>query len=234
MNKPTSVVIIAIVTGLVTALVFERQARTSLNQELRSLGLQVQELAGQVTALQQERERALPPPGLAAVNADEMAELARLRAEVRQLRESLAQLELANAGLSNQVAIARGTDVPFVYPDATKRKDYALAGYSTPQSALQSVLWAITQMDGKAFQGSLTGTMAEGFAPQFQELPEGVMPGGFRNGAMFKASGFRVLEEKPLSDAELVLKVFLEGSRVVIKPVFRKDNGEWKWARNEN
>ena len=50
---------------------------------------------------------------------------------------------------------------------------------------------------------------------------------------MFKASGYRVLEETPLSDEELLLKVFLEGSRVMIKPVF-KDLGEWKWARNEN
>jgi hypothetical protein len=43
-----------------------------------------------------------------------------------------------------------------------------------------------------------------------------------------------VLEETPLSDEQLRLKVFLEGSRIVIKPVFRKEGGEWKWERNEN
>jgi hypothetical protein len=95
------------------------------------------------------------------------------------------------------------------------------------------VLWAITQSDTKAFQAGLAGDMADAFARQFQDLPEGVMPGGFKNGAMFKASGYRVLEEAAISEEELRLKVFLEGARIVIKPVFRKIGEEWKWARNE-
>jgi hypothetical protein len=128
---------------------------------------------------------------------------------------------------------AKGADVPFIYADATRRRDYTFSGYTTPQSALQSVLWAITQMDAKAFQASLTGEVAAGFTSQFKDLPEGVMPGGFKNGAMFKASGFRILEETLLSEKELRLKVFLEGTRLVIKPVFRKVGGEWKWAWNE-
>jgi hypothetical protein len=48
---------------------------------------------------------------------------------------------------------------------------------------------------------------------------------------MFKAAGFRILEETPVSTEELRLKVFLEGTGVVIKPVFTNVGGEWKWAR---
>jgi hypothetical protein len=49
---------------------------------------------------------------------------------------------------------------------------------------------------------------------------------------MFKATGFRVLEETPVSQDEVHLKVFLEGSRETIKPVLQRIGGEWKWAGN--
>jgi hypothetical protein len=156
-----------------------------------------------------------------------------MRSEMNELQTRLAELGQATASLSNQLATARGDNIPFVYADATKRKDYIQAGYLTPQSAFQTLLWSISKLDAKAFQASLTGTMESVFARDFQELPEGVMPGGFRNGAMYKASGFRVLEETPLSADETRVKVFLEGARTTVTPVFKRVNGEWKWSRNE-
>ena len=60
------------------------------------------------------------------------------------------------------------------------------------------------------------------------------MPGGYKNGALFRAAGYRVLEETPLSDDETRLKVFLEGRQnMALKLVFKKVNGEWKLARTE-
>jgi len=121
-----------------------------------------------------------------------------------------------------------------VYPDSRRKKDYAFAGYAAPQSSLQSLLWAITQSDPKAFQASLAAEMASAFASQFQDLPEGVMPGGFKNGSMYQASGYRVLEETPLPNDEVRVKVFLEGKpKVTVKLVFKKVGDQWKWARNE-
>ena len=234
MKKLLAVVVSAIGLGLVFLLVCERHARVSLRDELRSLRLQMQELAEQETVLRQEQQRAVSSTSLPVDTPHETAETTRLRDEIRQLRARLTEVEGATAGISNQIAADQGANIPLVYPDATKRKEYALAGYATPQSALQSVLWAIREMDAKTFQASLTDTVAETFAQQFHELPEGVMPGGFRNGAMFKASGFRVLEESPVSDDEMRVKVFLEGTSVVIQPVFKRVGGDWKWARNEH
>ena len=123
---------------------------------------------------------------------------------------------------------------PFIYPDSKRKKDYIFSGYTAPQSALQSVLWALTQSDARAFKASLAPEMVAAFASQFQDLPEGVMPGGFRNGAMYQAAGFRVLEETAISNDETQLKVFLEGKpKIAIKLIFKKIGDEWKWARNE-
>ena len=233
MNNFKAIAVSAIILALFIGLLVEHRSRTVLNEEMLSLKSELKQLAERLNTSQQQHTTALESPTQIATPPERTEELLALRAEITALRQRLADLELANSAVSNLLASAKGADVPFVYPDATKRKDYAFNGYSTPQSAFQSLLWSITQLDAKAFQASIAGEMATGFASQFQDLPEGVMPGGFKNGAMFKANGYRVLEETPLSDEELRLKVFLEGSRVVIKPVLRRVGGEWKWSRNE-
>ncbi len=222
-----------LVAVLAFAVIQQRQATARMREALRAVELRVADLAEEVSSLQQEQHRAAALADASEAKPDDTSRLTRLQEEVARLREELTQLARANAAISNEIASARGANIPFVYPDSTKRKDYAFAGFSTAQSALQSALWAITQMDAKTYLSCLTGRNAEMSAQQFQDLPDGVMPGGFRNGAMFKASGFRVLEETPLPNDEVHLRVFLEGSRTVIKPVFQKIGGEWKWSSNE-
>ena len=191
----------------------------------------------QLPALQKDRARipvAEVQPAAAPLPENQLAELTRLRADLGQLRDRLAQLELAWTAMSNHLASATGANEPFIYPDSKRKKDYAFGGYAAPQSALESLLWAMTQSDAKTFKASLAPEMASAFAPQFQDLPEGVMPGGFKNGAMYQASGYRVVEETALSNEETRLKVFLEGKpKIAVKLVFKKIGDEWKWARNE-
>ena len=234
MKKPAIFVILIVAALLVTAVIREHQANVSLKGAVGMLQTRMQELTEQVVALQNEKQRAVVLPATSMEKTDDRDEWGRLRGEVARLQERLAGVERANAGISNEIAVARGANIPFVYPDSTKRKDYAFTGYATPQSGFQSALWAITQMDAKAFLSSVTGQNAEMWAEELKDLPDGVMPGGFRNGAMFKATGFRIVEETPASQDEVHLKVFLEGSRITIKPVLQRVGGEWKWARNDN
>lgn len=233
MNKTFLLIIIALVLGLIFPWARQRQSNAVLQTEMHSLQTQIKDLAGQVTSLRQMRQRTAPPQTIPVESPETGAELSRLRNEVDELHSRLAELGRHTASLSNQLAAARGENIPFVYADSTKRKDYAPAGYTTPQSAFQTLLWSISKLDARTFQASLTGGIAETFAPDFKELPEGVMHGGFRNGAMYKASGFRVLEETPISADETRLKVFLEGARTTVQPVFKRVNGEWKWSSNQ-
>ena len=193
----------AIIVVLIIGLLVEHQFRTVLTEEMLSLKSELQKLAERATASQEERAAApeSPPPG--GIPPHQAAGFSALHAEVADLRRRLSDLEHASATVSNLVASAKGVDAAFVYPDATQRKEYAFSGHSSPQSAFESVLWAITQLDAKTLQASVGGDVAAGFASQFQDLPEGVMPGGFKNGAMFRAIGYRVLEETQLSDEEL-------------------------------
>lgn len=231
MSRLTVIAVSALVITLITGLISEHQARTALSEDLASVKAEAQRLAQQVAVLQREQSRTGERRQFASAG-EQSPELARLRALIGELHGRLSELERASAAFSNAMAAAKPADVPFVYPDATRRADYAFKGYHTPQAALQSVLWTITQLDARTHQASLTGPMADTFATAIEDLPEGVMPGGYKNGAMYRATGYRILEETPLSDEELLLKVFLEGAQIVIKPVFKLVDGEWKWARN--
>src|SRR5262249_42410416 len=157
------------------------RAKADMQEKLRSLQSQVDELAGNVAMLQEQQRRPGELPRVIPEPEDVTAKLKALGAEVAQLRNTLATAERATAQVSNQLAAARGPEIPFVYADSTKRADYTFSGYGTPQATVQSVLWAIKQSEAKAFLQSITGTIAEVFSNQFAELPDGVMPGGFRN-----------------------------------------------------
>ena len=170
-------------------LFIEHKAHKRLEQEVTGMRLQLAWL----TAFQQEfsnrlAQAAQPAPPLLRPTEIDLSELMRLRAEIRQLRDRLMQVERVSEAVSNRLAEASGANTPFVYADSTKRKDYAFSGYAAPQSAFQSMLWAITQSDVKAYRESLGPEMAAMFAEQYKDMPEGVMPGGFKNGMMYKAS----------------------------------------------
>ena len=237
MSRFSASALTLIALGLGVGLILQHQARTRLSSEILSLRSEVAQLAEQVASLQKENTRAPiseVQPAAAPLPENQLTELARLRADLNLLRERLAQLELAWIAMSNQLASANGANDPFIYPDSRRKKDYAFSGYAAPQSALQSLLWAMTQSDAKTFKASLAPEMTGAFAAQFQDLPEGVMPGGFKNGAMYQASGYRVLEETALPNEETRLKVFLEGKpKIAVKLVFKRVGDEWKWARNE-
>lgn len=231
--KTLVVSLLVLLTGV--GLVLERKARMRLEGAVSAIHAESQRLAQEVASSQQEIVR------LGDMKSDstsplqgQFPDVKLLTAEVARLRSKMSQLESAHAAVSNQLAAASGAAAPFIYSDSVKKKDYAYSGYVAPQSALHSMFWALSQSDPRAYLASVTGETAEAFASAIKDLPEGVMPGGYKNGAIFRASGYRVMEETPLSDDETRLKVFLEGRQnMVLKLVFKKVSGEWKHARTE-
>lgn len=233
MKNPALLIISIIALVLLLLLIVEHQAKVSLQADIASLKARTLELGDQLELLHRRQSQYESRPATTVIQADDSGELARLRTEIDRLEKHLATVEKTGLVISNELATARGANIPFVYADSTARKNYAFSGYATPQSGFQSVLWSITQMDAKSFLGSLAGHNVEFWTKEFQAMPDGVMPGGFRNGAMFRATGFRVVEETPLSQDEVRLKVFLEGARITIQPVLQRVGAEWKWSRNE-
>ncbi|HAB16894.1 MAG TPA: hypothetical protein PLX89_25965 [Verrucomicrobiota bacterium] len=229
MNRSQLVGIVAVLGLIFGGYWTQRRAQQNLAAEMKATQAALTELAARVADQQEAWQRLsdeLEKTRRLNSASDESSEARRLRSDLANLNRRLEKLEAASLP-------AKLSPEPLVYADSIRRADYAFGGYDSPESAMQSVLWAITQLNPRAFWDSLTGNVAASFADSFKDLPEGVMPGGFKNGAMYRATGFRILEEAPVSEDEVRLKVFLEGQNHILKLVLKKVSGQWKWADNQ-
>jgi len=216
--------------ALFVSLLVLHSNQKALKEDLLSLRLELQQLSNEVSSSHDSADPKLHDR-MTVLPESLDPKLTRVNTEIASLRDSILQLQRENASLSNQLVEAGAVQIPFLYQDSVKRGQYIFSGYDSPQSALQSVLWAITRSNVEALKGSVAGLNADRLKQIFQDdLPEGVMPSGFNNGEMFKATGFRVLEESKRSEDEITLKVLLEGSRTLVKATFKKIEGEWKWT----
>src|SRR5437667_11992725 len=87
----------------------------ALREAMLSLESDVQTVAEQLTAIQQEHTQ--PRPGPVPEKLD--TELLRLRAAIPQLRDSLAELQRGNTAISNPLHSAGQIHVTFAYPGAS-------------------------------------------------------------------------------------------------------------------
>ena len=167
-------------------------------------------------------------------------DLLRLRTEVRRLRPLTnevitlrAQVQSLSAGatpaaIAAAAALAKA-QVADTAPDVfIGREDWAFAGFSNAEAALQTVLWAGSQGDVEAFLASLTPDGRAKLEEQAQKLnksPEEMVneaKQGFAN-----VTGFRLLEQNLLPDDSVMMRVTLEGQNLTERFFFKKIGDEW-------
>ena len=165
---------------------------------------------------------------------DQLAELAKLRKEVDQLRHRTNDLqtmkseirrlrtELANA--RSVIASNAPPDVPA--SDIFPRDSWAFAGYDTPEAALESVNWAISQGDEESYLASL--------APELQDAMQSQLAdGSFADTGpleMGNATGFRILNRETISENQQVITVYMDGDGNEIPLILIKTADGWKVA----
>jgi hypothetical protein len=146
---------------------------------------------------------------------DQLAELSKLRDEVRKLRlrtNDLATLrtelrrvraELSNA--RNSMASNAVPDVPAadIYP----RNAWTFAGYDSPENAIESVTWAIGEGDEAGYLDSLSPELRDEMEAQ---LGDGSF-GDVGPLQMMNATGFRIVDREAISDNERIITVYMDG-----------------------
>jgi hypothetical protein len=168
--------------------------------------------------------------------ADQLAELAKLRLEVQQLRHRTNDLqtmkteirrlrtELANA--RNVITSNAPPDVPA--EDIFPRDSWTFAGYDTPEAAIESVNWAIGQGNEEAYLASLS--------PELQDAMQSELAdGSFADSGpleMGNATGFRILDREAVSDNEIVITVYMDGDGNEIPLVLTQTADGWKVSGN--
>jgi RNA polymerase sigma factor (sigma-70 family) len=112
------------------------------------------------------------------------------------------------------------------------KSSWATAGHADPPSALAAILWASNQNDGKAVVAGLTPELEQQlqqrFAPILQKQNISLEEFFTQSSKSLSSAitGFRVLDQKAVSDDQVVLHLYVQGKE-------REDTFKMKKLRNE-
>jgi hypothetical protein len=142
----------------------------------------------------------------------QLAELEKLRDEVDQLRHRTNDLQTLKAQLrrlSAELASARQMIATNAVPaaDIFPREAWSFAGYDTPEDAIESVTWAISQGDRDAYMSGLSSELQ-------QQMQGQLADGNFAATGpleMGEATGYRILDRQSVSENEWVITVYMDG-----------------------
>lgn len=160
-------------------------------------------------------------------------ELLHLRSEVTRLterRRELAGVRAENEKLHAQLS-SRATNSPSGFqlpPGYVRRSEARLAGYSTPDDTLQSLLWAAQNHDLTNVLQAFTPELAKQIRSHAGESPQSVED--FWNESVGLV-GLRIVSRKQdTSDGSITLEVEVFPGMPHDEVTFRQINGQWKMA----
>ena len=170
----------------------------------------------------------------------EAQEVHKLRGEVNRLRsgaDSLAQLQEAQSRLKreNQAlreaarkAAARPTETTFERGNFPK-ESWGFLGYKSPEDALVSAIWTMQQGDPQGYYESLAPAEQERMAERWQDKTEEEIANKHQSDVA-AISGIRVLDRRDISDHEVVLDVYVEGTGRMQTVSMQRIDNQWKFA----
>lgn len=208
-----------------TFLIMEHRATKTLSAENLALQQQFAERDDPRQENQRLSNLLAQASAPAALPEDQLRELLRLRGEAALLRRQKMEVEMVQAVNQDHNAASQSS------PDYLPKESLAFAGYTNPDSAIRSGLWANTTLDGK--------TILAGFSPERQEewlklhkTPEGVAAQIARcpvGANMSKVKGFRILNKQTPSESEAYYTVYVEGLDLAFKAKYKRIDSEWKF-----
>jgi hypothetical protein len=163
-----------------------------------------------------------PPPGRVPSEAEHL-ELLRLRGQIKPLAERVAGVAgLSNQNVRLQARLAAAKATPEFPPQGyIRRADAQNRGTATPESVIETFIWAVGNRDTNALLACLAEPMRESMAHQLTEQ---------RADEFFKSQiripGFRIVDRKDDGPDEVTLTVEL-GPGLSNPVKFRRQDGAW-------
>ena len=172
MTKLKLGVISAVVAaGMATPIVMQHRSQARLRDENQSLRQQVDQLV----QLKSENERLsnlVVQANNNQLSKEQLSELMKLRSEVGELRKQQKTLGKVQATVGGQSSLTATPPSEAVKENTIPRESWRFAGYATPETALQSVAWAMSKGDAKTFLASLSPETQKTYAQQFEGKTE--------------------------------------------------------------
>jgi hypothetical protein len=165
---------------------------------------------------------------------EQLIELSKLREEVNHLRSHTNDLQTMRTEVTRlrtrlrgvQTAVA-SNEPPEVPPgDVFPRDAWSFAGYDTPEDAIQSVTWAISEGDEESYLASLSPELQD---EMMSELEDGdfadIGPLQLSN-----ATGYRILDRDSVSDDERVITLYMDGDPNIVSLYVVNTPDGWRVA----
>jgi hypothetical protein len=172
----------------------------------------------------------------------EAGEIHKLRNEVRQLRAGAAETERLRSENQQLRAADRPNQAPPKTPEAAStgagsqdgyhaKESWHFAGYTSPEAALQSVVWAMREGDTKTLVASLAPEeLTRMMKDEWGGKSEAEIGADAKRNTD-KINSIRILESKTVSDDEVVLHIYATGGEDHVQKISMKRLGaEWKFA----
>jgi hypothetical protein len=172
-----------------------------------------------------------------ALSGDQLTELLRLRNEAGQLQHGAAErarLETVNEQLrASKAAAAQQLAEAQAAPNYWPKDQLRPAGYADPESAMKSMLSAMTRGDAGSWRRSCTPealAQMENRRKQhgISEEQEAEEIKGMIFSLTYASAGFRILDQQVTSPEETIVNLAIDGEGKARKFVLRRVGSEWK------
>ena len=154
-------------------------------------------------------------------------DLERLRAENMQLRADNQQLRTASQRPAD--APPSADPRPAATRDQFPRENWSFAGYTTPEAALVSSIWAMREGNPQTYLQSLAPEEQARIARAWQNKPEADIIAKHQSDVA-SITGLRVLERQSVSPNEVLMNVYIEGVGRLEKVSMKLIGNEWKFG----
>jgi hypothetical protein len=210
-------------------------------RKLSQARAETQALQAEIVVLQQESAS-----GAAAASGQREAELAttrsqgqellRLRNEVNQLRltaKDAEKLRAENQQLRSEYQKHQVSGAAQASPaparDQFPKDNWAFAGYSTPDAAMLSAIWAMKEGNPKTYLESLSPEEQARMSKAWENKSAEEIAAKHQNDVS-TITGMRILDRKSISPEEAQMTVYLEGVDRMEKVSMKLINNEWKFS----
>jgi len=209
----------------------------TLVQSINELSVENPALRAQVEQLTAQNERLtnamIQAGGSPSLNEVELGELLRLRGEAGRLRrenQELTRLREQNQQLRAALPAGQGVRAADLTADATywPKDSWVFAGYATPESTIQSLLWSASNGNMRSILAGLTGEAQKQLEEELKQKSEAEMAAeSARDIAKFKSC--RVLEKEYLPGDAIRLTLQMDGENAETnKLILKRVGNEWK------
>jgi RNA polymerase sigma factor (sigma-70 family) len=203
---------VLLLAGVLTPLLLQYRALAGLRGE----NLSLRRRAAQLARLPAENLRlsGLLAAGQStkAVPSEQFSELLRLRGQAGVQKDEMRKVraELAARPVPNAPRVLLGSASTNFFPKGS----WASAGYATPEATIQSLSWAISRSDVTALLACLSPQAQATLATHFEGKSDGEIAAEIAGEAsqFQKVEGLRIVNEKMVSDEEVFITVYNDGT----------------------